>query len=147
MFITEGEAKAFIEGEYRQKFFEEPERRAFWAEVMRARWCLHANPEENAMETLKSYNVLADVIQHLLGELPPPPQAKPKRADKYQTVIDWCMENHLMQVTGTDIAEIGGFSYGTAMKFIKDRPDLFFRLKKGLYEARNPETMRAQENQ
>lgn len=147
MFTNDLDAKRFIEDEYKTKFWEEPEQRAFWAEVMRARWSLHANPGEDAMETLKAYHVTADVIKFLTGELPPPPQPKPRRADKYQTVIDWCMENHLVQVTGNDIAEIGGFSYGTAIKFIKDRPDLFFWVKKGLYEARNPEIMRAQENQ
>jgi hypothetical protein len=97
------------------------------------------------MDTFKSYNVTAEVIKHLLGEEPSTPEPRQKRADKYQNIIDWCMENHLFQTDANHIAEVGGVSYATAIKFIKDRPDLFFRIKKGVYEVRNPKIVREEE--
>jgi len=127
------------------KFHSDPDQRAFWAEWMRAQFCLIVTGGQDPMGTLKSYNVTADVIQHILGEAPPAPEPKQKRSDKYQNIIDWCMDNHLYQTDANEVADIGGVSYATAIKFIKDRPDLFFRIKKGVYEVRNPKIVREEE--
>jgi len=136
---------AEINAEYKRKFHEDPENRSFWAEWMRAQFCLIVGDSNHPMETLKQYNVLPDVIKAILGEAPPPPEPKAKRSDKYQNLIDWCMDNHLLQTDANEIAEVGDMSYATAIKFIKDRPDLFFRIKKGLYEVRNPKIFREEE--
>lgn len=136
---------AEINAIYKDKFHSDPDNRAFWAEWMRAQFCLIVGDPNNPMDTLKSYNVTADVITHILGREPSAPEPRQKRADKYQNIIDWCMENHLFQTDANQIAEVGGVSYATAIKFIKDRPDLFFRIKKGVYEVRNPKIMREEE--
>jgi len=135
-----------INNEYKKKFHEDPDNQHFWAEVMRARFCLLASAGDDPMSTLKNYNVTAEVIKHLTGELPAPPEPKQKMVDKYQTVIEWCMENHLLQTDANVVAEIGNISYASALKFIKDRPDLFYKIKKGLYEVRNPKIFRQQES-
>ena len=135
-----------INNEYKRMFHEDPERRPFWAEVMRAQFVLLTGDSTDPMGTLKQYNVLPEVIKHLTGELPPAPEPKQKMVDKYQTVIDWCMENHLYQTDANKVAEIGDISYASALKFIKDRPDLFYKIKKGLYEVRNPKLVRLQES-
>lgn len=135
----------YINETYKEKFHSEPENRAFWAEWMRAQFCLIVGDANNPMDTLKQYNVTAEVITHILGREPSAPEPKQKRADKYQNLIDWCMENHLLQTDANKIAEVGEMSYATAIKFIKDRPDLFFRIKKGLYEVRNPKIFREEE--
>ena len=69
-------------------------------------------------------------------------QPKQKRNDKYKKVYQWCADNVMRQVTPLDIAEIGEISYPTALKLIKDRPDLFRTLKRGLYEVRDPKADR-----
>lgn len=136
---------AEINATYKDKFHSDPDNRAFWAEWMRAQFCLIVGDPNNPMDTLKSYNVTADVITHILGREPSAPEPRQKRADKYQNIIDWCMDNHLFQTDANHVAEVGGVSYATAIKFIKDRPDLFFRIKKGVYEVRNPKIMREEE--
>lgn len=135
-----------INSEYKTKFYEEPDRRPFWAEVARAKFCVLANPKVDVKETLRQYHVTAEVIIHLVGEMPEASQPKKKRADKYDELIDWCKENHLLQVTPEDIAEQGDFSYATALKFIKDRPDLCRKVKNGLYELLDPETVKREES-
>lgn len=61
-----------------------------------------------------------------------------KREDKYQYIIDWTQEHLYEQVTPQDIMDIGGISYPTALKFIGDHPDIFRKVKRGLYELRDP---------
>jgi hypothetical protein len=135
-----------INNEYKEKFYADPDNRPFWAEVMRGRFVLLTNDGSEPMFVLKQYNVQPDVIQYLTGELPTPPEPKAKMVDKYQSVIDWCLANHLIQTDANTVAEIGDISYASALKFIKDRPDLFYRVKRGLYEVRNPKIFREQEN-
>lgn len=143
---TELEAKRDIETEYKTKFWEDPDNRSTHAEMMRAKWVLWTerhNPDKVAV--LRSYNVQEHVVTELLGENPPPPAPKERRADKYEKLVDWCKTNHLYQTTANEVAEVGEVSYPTALKFIKDRPDLFYKIKRGVYEVRNPEKIRAEQ--
>lgn len=66
-----------------------------------------------------------------------------KRVEKYQSIIDWTQEHLYEQVTPQDIMDIGDISYPTALKFIGDRPDIFRKIKRGLYELRDPQADRA----
>lgn len=61
-----------------------------------------------------------------------------KREDKYQSIIDWTQEHLFEEVTPQDIMEVGNISYPTALKFIGDRPDIFRKIKRGVYELRDP---------
>lgn len=145
IFTSEIEAKRHIDGEYKTNLQKKPAERSFWAEVFRARWALYINSGDDPMTVAKSYNVQPEVIKWLLGEAPTLPEPKPKMVDKYQNIVDWCKANHLLQTDANKIAEVGEISYASALKFIKDRPDLFFKIKKGLYEVRDPKIIREQE--
>lgn len=65
-----------------------------------------------------------------------------KRSDKYQSIIDWTQEHLYEEVTPQTIMDIGGISYPTALKFISDRPDIFRKVKRGVYELRDPQADR-----
>lgn len=65
-----------------------------------------------------------------------------KRVEKYQSIIDWTQEHLFEQVTPQQIMEVGDISYPTALKFIGDRPDIFRKIKRGLYELRDPQADR-----
>ncbi len=54
-------------------------------------------------------------------------------------------EQVLKQVTPDIIAEIGDISVGTATTFIKERVHLFRKVKRGLYEIRDPKADREAE--
>jgi hypothetical protein len=135
---------AEINAEYKEKFHSDPENRTTHAEVLRAKFVLHTHPTEDSGKILRTYGVLDHVIEMLVGSLPDH-EPKKKRSDKYEELTSWCKDNHLLQVSAEDVAEQGDMSYPTALKFIKDRPDLFFKIKKGLYELRNPEIVKQEE--
>jgi hypothetical protein len=65
-------------------------------------------------------------------------QPKSKRVNKQSSIISWCKEHVHEQVTPKQISEIGEISYPTALKYINDRPDLFWKVARGVYEVRDP---------
>ncbi len=65
-----------------------------------------------------------------------------KRVEKYQSIIDWTQEHLFEQVTPQQVMEVGDISYPTALKFIGERPDIFRKIKRGLYELRDPQADR-----
>lgn len=134
-----------INKEYKESVMRDPENASLYSEICRAKFCLYSNPGESPGKVLKNYMIQNQVVEMLVGEVPAH-EPKKKRADKYDELVAWCKENHLLQVSAEDVAEKGEMSYPTALKFIKDRPDLFYKIKKGLYEVRNPEIVKQEEN-
>lgn len=65
-----------------------------------------------------------------------------KRSEKYQSIVDWTQEHLYEEVTPQTIMEVGNISYPTALKFIGDRPDIFRKIKRGVYELRDPKADR-----
>lgn len=107
-------------------------------EKSRARYVLLTNPGDP--HALRRNGIPARIIEELGGEAIHTP--KQRRSDKYQAIYDWCDENVMVQVTPNQLAEIGDISYPTALKVIEDRPDLFRKVKRGLYEVRDPKAER-----
>jgi hypothetical protein len=114
-------------------------------ERLRAGYALIANPSTNPTEVFKTYSIDRRVWGFYLSEVPEESaifSKRQKRTDKYQSIIDWTQEHLFEQVTANTIMEIGEISYPTALKFIGDRPDIFRKLKRGLYELRDPKADR-----
>lgn len=112
-------------------------------EMTRARHILLIHPEGGAA-ILKHYGVAASIITELTnGDIDS--ERRTRRADKYKAMLEWCKANVDVQVTPDQMAEIGDVSRATALKFIQDRVDLFRKIKRGLYEVRDPDTERAEE--
>lgn len=65
------------------------------------------------------------------------------RADLYGDIIDWCASNVFGQVTIPLLVEVSGLSAPSVRKFIGDRVDLFRKLKRGVWEVRDPKADRA----
>jgi len=136
-----------INEEFKRNYNRDPDNYWLWSDISRARFILLREPDKPPVRLLKANNVCSEAIRIVTGQkADETPEKRERRDDKYQKVIDWCMSNHLLQTDAQTVADIGGFSYTTALKFIKDRPDLFYRIKKGLYEARNPQIFKAEEN-
>lgn len=112
-------------------------------EQLRAHYILTSHPDGNPASTLRSYGVPASLIATILGETPDAHQRRQRRSDKYQSMIDWCLDHPLEQTSADALAEIGDVSYPTALKFINDRIDLFRKVKRGIYEVRDVKTERS----
>jgi hypothetical protein len=65
------------------------------------------------------------------------------RADLYADITDWCANNVFGEVTITRLIEVSGLSAPTVRKFIGDRVDLFRKLRRGVWEVRDPKADRA----
>lgn len=61
-----------------------------------------------------------------------------RRSEKYQSIVDWTQDNLYEEVTPQTIMEVGNISYPTALKFISDHPDIFRKVRRGVYELRDP---------
>lgn len=110
-------------------------------ELSRARYIILANPGDPS--ALRRNAIPGRIIAELgFDDTIERPE---RRADKYKKILDWCAENVYHQVTAEDIGSIGELSYPTALKYIKERPDLFRKVKRGIYEVRDPAADRLEE--
>lgn len=121
------------------------------SEILRAKTILAYFPTENPVQILNKYLVVPNIVSLLTGELKLTPPTKDqrggKRSDKQNAMVQWCKENIGKETTVYEIAQVGNVSYPTANTFVKNRPDLFSKIKKGSYIVRDPETERAEEKQ
>jgi hypothetical protein len=134
-----------INAEHKKLCLEKPENIVEHQELLRAKWAIWYSRHESIQSAKGKYSISAEMFKKLVGESVSESQKRQKRTDKYETVKQWCLENHLVQVDVNTIAEIGDFSYPTALKFINDRPDLFYKIKRGVYEVRNPNIVKQEE--
>jgi hypothetical protein len=135
-----------VSSEFKNSFLNDRQNERRHSEIARAKWVMFINKEATDFtKVLRSYGVSDEIIIFLTGSSPSTTEKKPKRKEKYYEIIEWCKTNHLQQVSIKKIAEIGKISYPTALKFANDRPDLFQKIKRGLYEVKNPEIVRQEE--
>lgn len=59
------------------------------------------------------------------------------KADQYQRITEWCEQNVFAEVTINDLVEMSGLSSVTIRNFIKDRPQMFRKLRRGVWEVRD----------
>ena len=143
--VYKEEINALIE-EYGSASHIPSDERHLASEKLRAGYCLSTNLTSNPLDVFRLYSVDQRVWGFYLSDVPEDVSSisrKPKRTDKYQSIIDWTEEHLLEQITPNDIMSVGDISYPTALKFINDRPDLFRKVKRGLYEVRDVKTERA----
>lgn len=101
------------------------------------------NGSGNPARYLATYSIPTDVITQIVAEycnetvteeelLTP----RPRRADKYDALLDWAKGHLFEQFTTEQLMEVSGFSYQTTLKFIQESPT-FRKIKKGLWEIRD----------
>lgn len=59
------------------------------------------------------------------------------KADQYQRITEWCEQNVFAEVTINDLVEMSGLSPISVRNFIKDRPQMFRKLRRGVWEVRD----------
>lgn len=106
------------------------------------------NGSGNPARYLSSYSIPTEIITDVVAEycdeivdadeLGAP---RPRRADKYDALIEWSKEHLFEQFTTEQLVEVSGFSYPTTLKFLQESPT-FRKVKKGLWEVRDAEADR-----
>lgn len=113
-------------------------------EEARFHYCVATQPTWTLTEVIRHYSIDKRVAALFIGEdkATAAPERKQKRSEKYSAIFDYVDEHIFEQVTPNQIAEIGGVSYPTALKVIESRPDIFRKIKRGLYELRDAQADR-----
>jgi hypothetical protein len=98
-------------------------------------WCAHI-----------PYQIRQQVPAEKIGELLANAHRTPEmttRQDQYHHIIAWCSGNIFEEATIPLLCEISGLSVPTVRKFVGDRVDLFRKIKRGVWEVRDPKADRA----
>lgn len=113
------------------------------SERLRAAYCLHANPDQTPAQVFKLYSVDQRVWSHFVdGEIISTLEKRQSRSEKIQSVLNWAAENVGEQVDLEKVQEANNIAYTMAKKITEDRPDVFRRIKRGLFEIRDPDADR-----
>lgn len=118
------------------------------SERQRALWVVQATQGKMPLSKAMSlYMVRQDVAKEILEkyDVDDSGNASRPRKEKYSAIKEWCNENVGVQTTAKQIAEIGEISYPTALKYISDHPDVFWKVVRGVYEVRDPAADRKKE--
>lgn len=116
--------------------------RFLMGERLRAAYIIEANGGSPDPNILSSYSIAGRVIEELCGTAPTI-ERKVRMADKRKAVENWVRENAGTTVTPQTIAEVGDFSYSTAMSYINEHVNTFTKIKRGFYLVRDWEAERA----
>jgi hypothetical protein len=113
-------------------------------EEARFHYCVDTQSTWTLTEVVRHYSIDKRVAALFIGEdkATSAPERKQKRSDKYSAIFNYVDEHVFEQVTPAQIAEIGSVSHSTALKVIESRPDIFRKIKRGLYELRDAQADR-----
>ena len=64
------------------------------------------------------------------------------RNDQYDSIIKWCRTQLFAEVTLEDLEKVSGLCQASVRKFVGERSDLFRKLRRGVWEVRDPEADR-----
>ena len=113
------------------------------SERLRAVYCISANPDTPVHSVFKTYSIDSRVWPEFIDDLSVmAPERRVTRSEKINTLLKWASENVGEQVNLENLMEIGGIAYSMAKKIVEDRPDVFRKVKRGLFEIRDPEADR-----
>jgi hypothetical protein len=116
--------------------------RFLMGERLRAAYVIEANGGSPDAAILSSYSIAGRVIEEFCGSMPTV-ERKIRMADKRRAVESWVKDNIGVTVTPQTIAEIGDFSYSTALSYINEHVNTFIKVKRGFYLVRDQDAERA----
>ena len=119
------------------------EERSLVSERLRAAHCIAINPDVPIRQTLRHYAVDQRVWPHFLNDADEAVEGKKlSRAEKQSLALQWASSNVGKQVSLDDLIKECDVSYSMAKKLTEDRLDVFRKVKRGLFEIRDPKADR-----
>lgn len=113
------------------------------SEKLRAAYCIHANPGVPAAQVMKQYAVDQRVWHYFVdGEVEQKQYKRMSRTEKIESVIKWAAASVGKQITLQSMIDETDIAYSMAKKITEDRPDVFRKVKRGLFEIRDPKADR-----
>lgn len=113
------------------------------SEKLRAAYCIDINPGVPYVQVFKQYAVDSRVWDFFVEDSAAvETKRKMSRADKVNAVLKWASENVGKEITLQDMITEGDIAYSMAKKITEDRPDVFKKIKRGLFQIRDPKADR-----
>lgn len=114
------------------------------SERTRARMILLKDPDPGVSKAahLTKYGVGPDFVKEILGSADVEVQRKETIAQKEKKLMTWCLQHVGAQISPETLVEESGFSRSKCLTFIQDNVGMFFQVKRGLYEIRDPKAER-----
>ena len=117
--------------------------RRFASEKLRAAYCIHANPEVPIPQIFRTYSIDNRVWHRFVSDATDMKiERRMTRADKVNGVIKWAADNVGKKIDLTEMMDVTGVAYSMAKKIVEDRPDVFWKIKRGQFEIRDPKADR-----
>jgi hypothetical protein len=115
----------------------------FASEKLRAAYCVHANPSIPVQQVLRQYAIDARVWDYFVDNATEmKAERRMSRVEKVNSVLAWASNNVSKQITLQDLIHETDIAYSMAKKITEDRPDVFRKIKRGLFEIRDPKADR-----
>lgn len=114
---------------------------AYIGEIHRAKMVILATGGTPDARVLSQYSIPKKVIESICGETHEI-QRKVKNVDRRRAMENFVRDNGDSIVTPAELAEAGGVSYSTAMKFINENPLIFTKTERGSYLIKDVEADR-----
>jgi hypothetical protein len=121
------------------------EERYIAGEKLRAAYSINAQPELPYAAVFKQYAIDYRVWPNFIDDPVDVNQKKVKRSDKYAAALVWASENVGAEVTLEKIGEAGDMSVTMAKKLAESQPNVFRKLKRSLWQIRDPKVDREAE--
>lgn len=113
------------------------------SERLRAAYCIDINPDLPVSQIFKIYSIDSRVWHHFVDDTAEMKiERRMSRAEKVAATMRWAEANVGSQVTLEQLMETSGIAYSMAKKITEDRPDVFRKIKRGVFEVRDPKADR-----
>jgi hypothetical protein len=113
------------------------------AEKLRAAYCISTNPDLPVTQVFRTYSIDSRVWSTYVENADEiKEERRLSRADRQNKVLSWAAANVGAQVDLTKLMEVGDVAYSMAKKITEDRPDVFRKIKRGLFDVRDPKADR-----
>lgn len=129
--------EAYAEATRKYGRFIPPEVERAMSDMLRAQFASLIEPKAGTSfaEHMRQYGLTEETLK--MFQIDPNAEHKARNKDKEKTLRSWCVENAGRQVTVEELAEISEFSVSKCRKFIDDNPNLFTKIKRGIWEIRD----------
>jgi hypothetical protein len=113
-------------------------------ELWRAKACQRTSPNMTIKELVAYYAIDRKVAQELWGD-DATPEAKTRKVKPADALMTYARTNLFAHITSKQVCELCECSLPTALRLLDARPDVFRKIKRGVWEIRDPQADRKAE--
>lgn len=110
-------------------------------ELWRAQACQRTSPNMTIKELVAYYSIDRKVAEELWGH-DAQPTVKARKQKPADALMQFARTNLFAHITSKQVCELCECSLPTALRLLDARPDVFRKIKRGVWEVRDPQADR-----